>query len=215
MTVTLLGTSHISPESAKSVRAAIESRQYGIVAVELDRERLHSLMSGEDRKASIRELIPAVGFSGAVFAVFAQWVQRKLGGRIGVLPGEEMRAAVQAAALAQVKVALIDQPIRVTLQRFSKAFTFREKLRLVGSAFRLTKVHVDLDKVPDERMVEQMIAELERASPAIAKVLVHERNIYMARKLQNLRVNHPEERILAVVGAGHVPGMRKLLDANP
>lgn len=211
MPITLLGTSHISPQSASRVRKEILSGKYDVIAIELDRPRLEQLFS-QHKRASLIDLIRVVGVSGAVFAKLGHWVQHKLGGRIGMEPGEEMRQAVRATAEKQLKLALIDQPIYITLRKFSRAFTFREKLRVLASVFRFKKLTLDLRAEPDEAFVTQAIQELENVSPALARVLVHDRNTYMCRQLKQLQAKNPEARILAVVGAGHVPGMTECLN---
>lgn len=214
MNVTLLGTSHISPKSAARVREEVLSGKYDIIAVELDKARLEQLFSKDAKQASFFSLVRAVGVSGAVFAKLGHWVQKKLGGRIGMEPGEEMRQAVRAAAQTEKKIALIDQPIHVTLAKFSSAFTFREKLRVLMSVFRFKKLKIHLSEEPDEAFVQAAIEELEAVSPALARVLVHERNTYMCKKLNGLEKRFPEARILAVVGAGHVPGMTECLNSS-
>ncbi len=212
MSIHIIGTSHISPRSAERVREAVRSGEYDIVAVELDQARLHQLLSGAQPETSLRATVKAVGLSGALFAKLGHWVEVKMGGRIGTAPGDEMKAAVLAAAEKDIPVALIDRPIEVTLRRFSKAFNWREKLRLFKGLFRFTRVKFDLRDVPDEKLVTEMLTELDRISPAIARVLVHERNDHMARQLLGLQQSRHEARILAVVGAGHVPGMTERLN---
>jgi len=212
MSITLLGTSHISPKSAVRVRTEILSGKFDIIAIELDRARVEQLFVKNQKRATFFELARVVGVSGAVFAKLGHWVQQKLGGKIGMEPGEEMRQAVRAAAEKELKLALIDQPIHVTLRKFSSAFTFREKLRVLGSVFRVRKLTINLREEPDEEFVSTAIKELETVSPVLARVLVHDRNVYMCRQLKKLQEQHPDARILAVVGAGHVPGMTECLN---
>ncbi len=214
MNITLLGTSHISPKSAERVRNEILSGKYDIIAIELDRARLEQLFNKDQKKASFWQLTKAVGVSGAAFAKLGHWVQQKMGGRIGMEPGEEMRQAVKAAAEKQLKLALIDQPIHITLRKFTTAFTFREKIRVLGSVFRVRKLKIDLRAEPDEEFVQTAIKELDAVSPALSQVLVHDRNIYMVRQLKKLSAQHPDLHILAVVGAGHVPGMTESLNSS-
>jgi pheromone shutdown protein TraB len=45
--------------------------------------------------------------------------------------------------------------------------------------------------------------------PTIKRVLIDERNMYMVQKLVGISGQH--ERVVAVVGDGHVPGLSKLL----
>ncbi len=214
MSITLLGTSHISPKSAARVHNEILSGKYDVIAIELDRARLEQLFSQDKRKVSFFALVRAVGVSGAVFAKLGHWVQQHLGGRIGIQPGEEMRQAVLAASKKELKLALIDQPIHITLRKFSTAFTLKEKIRVFLSVFRFKKLQFDLRAEPDEAFVTQAIEEMRKVSPALYNVLVEDRNVYMVRKLKKLSEQLPEARILAVVGAGHVLGMTEYLNSS-
>ncbi len=208
----LLGTSHVSPKSIERVREAVEN--YDIIAVELDGGRAKRLLENSAEKPKFFELIRYVGFSGAVFAKIGHWVEKKIGASVGTTPGGEMRAAIIEAARNEKKVALIDQPIQVTLQRFSKAFTWRVKWKLLKTVFKKTKVNFDVRSEPDEQTIQELLAHVEQAVPELAEVLIHERNRYMVKQLNHIKERHPEESILAVVGAGHLPGMRELLNSS-
>lgn len=206
--ITLLGTNHVSPRSVHLVRQAVED--YDIVAIELDKYRLQKLFS-TPQKPSFFQLVKAVGLSGAIFAMIGHAVENKLGAKVGMLPGDEMRVAVHEAALANTKVALIDQPINITLQKFSKAFTFKVKWKLFKLLFKKTDIRMDPYTVPDANTTQQLMKVLDENIPELAEVLLHQRNRYMSNALVKLQEKHPEENILAVVGAGHVPGMSEEL----
>ncbi|MFT4250665.1 MAG: TraB domain-containing protein [Candidatus Woesearchaeota archaeon] len=209
--ITLLGTNHISPRSIHVVRQAISD--YDIIGVELDKHRLQKLFS-QPKNPSFIQLTRAVGVSGAIFAKIGHYVEHKLGAQVGTLPGDEMRAAIQEAAIHKKLLVLIDQPIHITLQRFSKAFTWRVKWRLIKLLFKKNTSLKQLNPygVPDEKTTKELMKVLEENLPELAAVLVHERNTYMTRILTKLQEQHPEKNILAVVGAGHVPGMNEELN---
>ena len=121
----IIGTSHIAKQSLEEVEKAIEEGKPDIVALELDRKRLYSLMNKEERKISIYD-IRRVGFKGFIFSLIGAWAEKKLGKIVGVAPGSEMKKAVMLARKYKLKIALIDQDIEITLRRFSKALTWRE-----------------------------------------------------------------------------------------
>ena len=54
------------------------------------------------------------------------------------------------------------------------------------------------------------MGEMGKAFPEIKKRLIDERDVYLAQKLRDA----PGERIVAVVGAGHVPGMLKSIHTS-
>ena len=154
-------------------------------------------------------MIKSVGFKGFVFAIVGSFVQKKLGDMVGVDPGSEMRNALIIAKSKGLKVVYIDQDVEVTLRKFSKAISWKEKWQFVKDIFEVSlnpkkrKLKFDLRTVPEEKIISEMIKEVEKKYPNIYRVLVEERNVIMAKRLFALSRNYPEGKILAVVGAGH------------
>jgi len=219
----LIGTSHIAKESLEEIKTAFAQHKPEIVAVELDRKRLHGLLSDEKTKVSFSD-IGKVGMKGYLFAMIGGWLQRKLGATVGVMPGSEMKLAVQMAKKIDAKVALIDQDIEVTLRKFSMRLSWKEKFRFLIDMFKsvlfkkramremgLEKTDLDLAKVPGKELVRKLIKHLEKRYPNVYDVLVRERNVIMANNLAKLMHQYPDESIVAVVGAGHEEEMVRLL----
>jgi pheromone shutdown-related protein TraB len=211
----LVGTSHIAKQSLDEIELAFQQHKPGIVAVELDRKRLHSLLSEEKSKVRFSD-IQRIGLKGYLFAIIGGWLQRKLGNVVGVKPGSEMKLAVELARKTKAKIALIDQDIEVTLRKFSLRLTWREKFRFLGDLFKsvffkkkameemgIDPQDLDLSKVPGKELVGKLIKQLEKRYPNVYDVLVRERNVIMANNLSKLMEHEPVEPILAVVGAGH------------
>ena len=69
--------------------------------------------------------------------------------------------------------------------------------------------HLDLRKVPPNELIKKLIMRVKIRYPNIYKVLVHERNLYMARVLKLIIEKNPEKDVLAVVGAGHEDYLKK------
>lgn len=213
----LVGTSHISPESIAEVKNIIAEKKPGFVAIELDKGRLQGLMETKrKRKRMSFQELKKLGVSGFLFSLFGAWVEEKMGDVVGTKPGAEMKAAVHEAASVQAKVLLIDQEISVTLKRLFKTLTWKEKLRFIGDLFLGIlgfgeKIEFDLQKVPKGELIEKLIEQVKDRYPSFYKVLIEERNIYMAKKLQYYMVQFPEQTIVAVVGAGHQKGMYDIL----
>ncbi|MFH1276398.1 MAG: TraB/GumN family protein [Candidatus Woesearchaeota archaeon] len=218
----IIGTSHISKDSIEEIKTAIESKKPDIIAVELDRERATALFSEEAKtKMSFSEIFK-IGLKGYLFAKVGQVVQRKLGQYVGSAPGSEMKTAIEEAKKRNLKVALIDQPIRITLKNFSKELTWKEKFHFIGDIFKgilfrkkqmkeLGIENLDLNKVPGKELIKKMMGKLKKDYPNIYKTLVEDRNKYMVKKLVKLMRDNPEQKIVVVVGAGHQEGMEELL----
>jgi len=219
--LTLLGTSHIAKESINKIKEIVDEEKPDIIALELDIQRAASLIQEEKRKMSLAT-ISKIGFKGYLFARIGQFAQKKLGKMVGVAPGSEMKTAMVLAKKKNLEIAFIDQPMQITLKKFSKSLTWKEKLRFIKDIFRgifsprkqLRKLGLekfDLSKVPKEEMINKMMQELKNNYPSIYKTLVEDRNKYMVKSLVKLMRKNPNKKILAVVGAGHKKGMGKLL----
>jgi pheromone shutdown protein TraB len=198
--ITLIGVGHVF-DIESQVRRAIGERRPSVVCVELDRARFHSLMS------------EASGPSGGplpynALALFQKFIARKYGTDVG----REMIAAVTSAREIGADVAFIDMDATVVFQRFWKGMTFEEKVKMfVGliSGLFVRKKSVDREI---ERFEEDSGAYLEAFGeefPSIKKILIDDRNAHMARAIEKISETHLN--IVAVIGDGHVEGVRDLL----
>ncbi len=222
--IILLGTSHVARQSAKEIEEAIENYSPQVIAIELDMERLRNLMSKNQKEKSSFKRMNAIrkdiGLSGYIFAQIAAFVQSKIGKSLGIEPGVDMKTAYVKARDKKIPTALIDQDIRITLRKFSK-LGFRRKISMFSSLFFKSfkkeyreRLSFDVKAgVPDEKVIIEMLSIVKKEVPDLYRILIHERNVFMAEKLLKLRENH-EGNILAVVGAGHLAGMVEYLEKN-
>ncbi len=210
-----ISTSHIAQESVEEIEEAFEEFEPDIVAVELDEKRMHSLLMDQETSHH-PAMIFRVGLLGYLFALVGSIVQKKLGGMVGVKPGQEMLTAVEGAQERGLEIALIDQDVEVTLRKLSKQVPLSEKLKvlweLISAPVKGEKVKFDISKVPDEEIVERLTEELEGKFPHLYNVLVEQRNVIMANRLAFIREQDPDAKILVVVGAGHGQDLEDLVE---
>lgn len=220
MQIHIIGTSHIAKDSIGEIKNAITTYQPDIVAVELDIERAKALFSKEKPKIGF-SAIGKVGLQGFIFAKLGQNMQQKLGKWVGVEPGSEMKTAIELAKKNNLEVALIDQPINITLKNFSKAFTWREKFRFLGEVAvslitpkrqaKKTGINFDISKVPEKELIIKLMQHMQERYPSLYKAIVEDRNKYMVKKIIQIMREKQDKKILVIVGAGHVQGMQELL----
>lgn len=215
--IVLLGTSHVSKQSTEEIKQLITHLNPEVIGIELDMGRLKSLLSPVKKQPSMFELVRRVGFSGFLFAKIGGYVQKKVGKSLNIDPGEDMKTAYLTARDYKVPTILIDQEISITLRRLSK-ISFFKKVTMLGNlvikSFKKEyrkKLNFDIKHLPDDEQLNVILSIYEKEVPDLYRVLIHERNIYMANKLLQMREKHPEGIILAVIGAGHVFGMEKYL----
>ncbi|KLK89344.1 conjugal transfer protein TraB [Methanoculleus sediminis] len=212
--IRLVGTAHVSQKSVEEVRSAIEEFQPDIVGVELDRGRFVSLRE-EAAEPSVGEILKGGNFGQLLVQWVLTYIQQRIGAETGVKPGAEMLAAIEEAEAHQKPVALIDRDIRITLARFWGRMGIWEKIKLIGALiYSLVSVEgqkIDVDEFTDQDVVSAAMEEFRKFSPRGAQALIDERDAYLAHQI--LMLGGRYERVLAVVGAGHIRGVQRYLDA--
>ena len=207
----IIGTSHIAKDSVKKVKESFDILKPDILALELDPGRAYSLENNIKRPKNLI-LLKNLGLMGFLFFLFGEFLQKNLGKIVNIKPGAEMLTALKTARNKNIAIALIDRDIRITLRRFSKYFRKRELLKIIMDmifgAFKKNSLgDVDLSKVPADNIIEIVLEQTKKRYPSLYKVLIEERDIYMARNLIHISENNPDKKIMAVVGAGHLNGM--------
>ncbi len=213
----IIGTAHISRESVLEVQHHISTESPHRVCVELDQGRYQAL--NQDQRWQNLDIFKIIKEKKA-FLLLGNLVlsasQKRMGMDIGVKPGEEMKAALDTAKNSGIPVSLIDREIQTTLRRAWGMSGFWGKNKLLASllagAFTTEKIsEEELEKLKDKSALQTMLEEVADYLPSVKKVLIDERDEYLAKKLF-LAPQPNETNILAVVGAGHVPGMIRWLD---
>jgi pheromone shutdown-related protein TraB len=215
--LTIIGTSHIAKESILEVKNFILNNKPEIIALELDKRRLISLFN--KRKLKLNN-IKDIGLKGFLINWIGAHIEKKLGKLVGVSPGSEMKLAADLGRKYNAKIALIDQDISITLKKLMKRMTLKEKLRIVKDLFKgfiLKKSDVeafDLRKVPKEELIVKLIEKVKERYPSIYEVLIKERNEHMAKGLYKIINDNKDNKILAIIGAGHENGIWKILQGT-
>jgi pheromone shutdown-related protein TraB len=212
----LVGTAHISRESADLVARVIAAQRPDCVGVELDERRYDALAQRRQLEAlDLREVIRNRQLAPLLVNLVLASYQRQLGGLLGVVPGSELLAAVRTAEAHGIPVRLCDRDVRITLRRAWAALSLWRKAELVAVLLQGALSPPDLSEdslrtLRQEDVLSRLMAELGEAFPALKTVLIDERDAYLVEQLRRA----PGTRILAVVGAGHVAGMRAALSAG-
>lgn len=214
MEIILVGTAHVSKKSIEEVKKTVEEVKPQAVAVELCYRRLIALTRNKPQEISVIDVIKKGDVALVLFQMLLSYFQRKIGEEYGVRPGEEMLAAIEKAREIGADVLLIDRDIAITFKRFWSSLSFIEKVRLF---FHMVKglfgnEELDVDEMLNEDILERLVREFRDIAPSAAKVLIDERDAYMAAKL--IEASQRYEKIVAVVGAGHKRGIEKYL-RNP
>ena len=211
-TLRILGTAHVATASVEAVREQIETYQPKVVGVELCQTRHDALVEGRRLdKEGLRRVIKEGKAPMVLIQAMLSAEQRRMGLNEGQEPGAELLAAVQTANEAGLEVALVDRDIQVTMRRAWKKMKWRERFRLLMSLFveEEDEEEIDLDDLlSDSDLLSSMMDELKQFSPGAGEALIDERDQYIAEKIMQAKT---EEKMLVVVGAGHLRGIEKAL----
>ena len=211
--IILVGTAHISQESADLVRQVIEQEQPDCVGVELDPRRFEVLSQPKRWESlDLKEIIRKKQLSTLMVNLLLASYQKRLGDQLGVMPGTEMLEATKTAEKHGIPVALCDRDVRVTMRRAWRTTPFWRKSMLVSSlllsVFDTTQVSEDdIRDLKKQDALSDMMEELGKEVPTLKAVLIDERDRYLAQKIRESK----GEKIVAVVGAGHMPGIQRTL----
>ncbi|MCH8553368.1 MAG: TraB/GumN family protein [Natronospirillum sp.] len=218
---TLLGTAHVSRASAEEVKALIQSGDFDAVAIELCPSRYQS-MTDPDALAKL-DLFQVVkqGKAGLVAANLALGAfQQRVAEESGIEPGAEMKAAIDEAKKAGLPLWLIDRDVGITLRRVYRNVPWWQRsaliMGLLGSVISREKItEEDIEQLKEGDVLTSTFREFAEDSEAIYTPLITERDEYMALRLLQENDKGEKQRVLAVVGAGHLEGMRDSLAQAP
>ncbi len=209
----LVGTAHISRESVDLVRRVIEREEPDCVCIELDSRRYQAL-SQQRRFESLdlKQVIRSQQLATLMFNLLLAAYQRHLGLELGIEPGSELLEAARTAEERGIPVALCDRDIRVTLRRAWRSLSWFRKLLLLSSLLEVLfekpeLTEEDLRELRQQDVMTKLMQELGEAFPGLKTVLIDERDAFLGERIKR----SSGQRIVAVVGAGHVEGIRRAL----
>ena len=216
----LLGTAHISQESIVQVTTSIREEKPDCVAIELDEQRYASMKNPEAWKNLdiVKVLKNGQGFVLMANLILSSF-QKRMGADVGVKPGEEMKAAIAVAEELSIPAVMVDRPIQMTLKRAWAKNSLWGKCKLLAvllsSAFEKSEISAEeIEKLKNESEMDSMMNEIAAYLPAVKAVLIDERDRYLASHIWEAQVNGaPAKKTVAVLGAGHLPGVVRYLEA--
>ncbi len=214
--IQLIGTAHVSKESADLVQKTIETHTPDTVCVELCQTRLNS-MKDADRWRNmnivkvIKEKKALLLFMNLLLAAF----QKKMADKFGIKPGQEMINAIDAAEQTGAEIIPADRDIQVTLNRVWRTMGLWEKLKLFVSLLFSFGASEDIDEndienMKQEDILQTLLKDVKKSHPIIERTLIDERDRFLAEKIRSA----PGETIVAVVGAAHAPGIKRYIHSD-
>ena len=217
--IRLLGTAHVSRASADAVHSEIANGSWDTVAIELCDSRFKAFENPDAlQKMDLYQVIKS-GRAPMVTAILAMGAfQQRIADQFDIEPGAEMRAAIEQARTNNCELELIDREIGTTLKRIYRNVPWWRRFYLFSGLITSVVVHEEIDEEDIERLkegdlLETTFAQFAETAAEIYEPLITERDRFMGAKLRRLAAEGPQ-RILAVVGAGHLKGLEQDLTAN-
>ena len=212
--IILIGTAHVSRESADLVEQVIAEEKPDTVCVELCKPRYEAIRQQDkwqqtDIVKVIREKRASILLSQLIMAS----LQRKIAQKLNIIPGAEMLRAIARAEEIGAQIVLADREIRVTLLRTWRKMGFWSKMKVLPDVL-LSIIATDeiteeeIEKLKQHDVLELALQTVGEKLPGLKTTLIDERDLYLAHTIGHA----PGTRIVAVVGAGHVPGILEHLD---
>ncbi len=255
--VALIGTAHVSQESADLVKDVIDTEKPDTVCIELCENRFKSIKDRDKwRKMDLVKIFKEKKAMVLVINFMLASYQRKIAKKLGIKPGQEMVQAIESAEENNSTVDVVDRDVRKTISRTWGYMTFKTKFKLfmgmgglpilfmmfllIGgfiasvtipgftskhymisvavvfgalSLFSFGGKPEEEEEITKEKLEEMkkqdtlqlLLDEMGESVPDIKERLIDERDLYMVEKIRQAE----GQNIVAVVGAGHVPGMIK------
>ncbi|MEH7250866.1 TraB/GumN family protein [Neobacillus niacini] len=209
--IILVGTAHVSKQSVEQVKEVIDREQPDSVCIELDEQRYKAIMEGNKwRETDIFKVIKEKKATLLIMNLAISSFQNRLAKQFDTKPGQEMIQGIESAKEIGAELVLADRNIQITFSRI------RGNVGIWGKAQLLTSIiysifnkesisEEELEKMKTQDTLNASLAEISEAFPKLKEPLIDERDQYLAQKIKEA----PGKKVVAVLGAAHVPGITK------
>ncbi len=207
--IILVGTAHISKASVEEVKTLIESEKPDTVCIELCHARYQAITESDRWKNTdiakiIRERKAPLLLANLIMSSY----QKKLAKKFDIQPGQEMKQAIASAEAVGAEICLADRDLQITMLRLWRSTNFLGKLKLffqfmLGIFMDEELTEEEMEKMKSKDMLSAALDELSNAFPQIKSIVIDERDQYLAQKIKSA----PGGKVVAVLGAGHIPGI--------
>lgn len=209
--IILIGTAHVSKHSAEQVKEVIDLEQPDSICIELDEERYESVMAGDQwQEMDIFKVVKEKKATLLLMNLAISSFQNRMAKQFGIKPGSEMIQGIESAKEIDANLVLADRNIQITFSRIWGKIGFKGKAMLLFSIIAgiFSKEDIseqELEEMKNQDMINAMLQEFTESFPKLKEPLIDERDQYLAQKIKSA----PGEKIVAVLGAAHVPGIKE------
>ncbi|RKQ32937.1 TraB/GumN family protein [Oceanobacillus halophilus] len=212
--IILIGTAHVSKHSAEQVKEMIEKENPDSVCIELDEQRYQSIQEGNTWKdMDIFEVIKGKRATLLLMNLAISSFQKRMAKQFGINAGQEMIQGIESAKEIGAKLVLADRNIQITFSRIWGNLGVKGKAllitQIIASIFSKEEIsEEELEKMKQQDTINAMLQEFTEHFPRLKKPLIDERDQYLSQKIKTA----PGDKVVAVLGAAHVPGITKEIE---
>src|SRR5699024_4175203 len=209
--IILIGTAHVSKRSAEQVKEVIEAEQPDTVCIELDEQRFESINDKNKwRDMDIFKVVKDGKATLLLMNLAISTFQKRMAKQFGIQAGQEMIQGIDSAQEIGADLVLADRNIQTTFNRIWRGIGLKGKAMLLTSIIAGifsddTISEEELEEMKSQDMLDSMLQEFTESFPRLKVPLIDERDQYLAQKIKDA----PGKKIIAVLGAAHVPGITK------
>ena len=212
----IIGTAHISKQSAELVSEVIRAENPDIVCVELDKQRFEALSNQKKwENLDLKSIIKQKQLSTLIINILLSSYQKKLGAKLGVNPGAELLEATKVASELNIPIELGDRDVRITLKRAWRSMSLWQKTKFMtmslASVFDKEELTEEqLEELKSKDVLTELMTDLGKAMPVLKEVLIDERDSFLAKRIKESN----GKKVVAVVGAGHLQGIINKINSD-
>ncbi|MBD7944939.1 MULTISPECIES: TraB/GumN family protein [Psychrobacillus] len=209
--IILIGTAHVSRLSAEQVKEVIEKENPDSVCIELDEQRYQSITDNNKwKETDIFKIIKEKKATLLLMNLAISSFQNRMAKQFDIKPGQEMIQGIESAKETGAELVLADRNIQITFSRIWHNLGWLGKSQLLTSVFysifsKDTISEEELEKMKSQDTLNAVLAEFTESFPRLKTPLIDERDQFLAQKIKEA----PGKKIVAVLGAAHVPGITK------
>ena len=212
----ILGTAHVSKISKEEVLKTIDENAFDTICIELDQRRYNSLNNPKKwEETNIIDVIKKKQTGFLLANLILSSYQKRVASKINSQSGIEMITAIKEAKEKNIHLELIDRDIQTTFSRIYQKHNLWQKAKLIVSLisaiFDDEEINdKDIEALKQEDILDMALKDIENAFPIVSEVLIDERNKILAQNIKKA----PGKKILAIVGAAHIPGILKYINED-
>lgn len=212
----ILGTAHVSKISKEEVLKTIDENAFDTICIELDQRRYNSLNDPKKwEETNIIDVIKKKQTGFLLANLILSSYQKRVAFKINSQSGIEMITAIKEAKEKNIHLELIDRDIQTTFSRIYQKHNLWQKAKLIVSLisaiFDDEEINdKDIEALKQEDILDMALKDIEKAFPIVSEVLIDERNKILAQNIKKA----PGKKILAIVGAAHIPGILKYINED-